>query len=208
MAQPVGHRIRFDVRGHFVHEAFVRERVLQLRWRAQRTGEELRLGAPRNRPLARDGALAVALAADAAGDVRGRIVRVVERRRRRRRRPRSKRRRRKPHEDAGHDVAGVSVADASAARGGPAVAVPGDDRAARVEAHALIDDERRAVVLPRHLVFARQLHANGLSDRLRHQRGVKRGGVHAVQSVTARSPHEDDANGRGLDAQHHRQVVA
>ena len=58
-------------------------------------------------------------------------------------------------------------------------------------ADALIDDVREAVVLPRHLVLARQLHAHRLADGLRQQRRVVRHGVGAVDAVAARAARED-----------------
>ena len=61
----------------------------------------------------------------------------------------------------------------------------------RIEAGALIDDVGRAVVLPRHLVLAHQLHADRPPDGLRHQRRVVRHRVGAVQAIAARAPRED-----------------
>jgi len=48
----------------------------------------------------------------------------------------------------------------------------GSTPAGGVDADPLIDHERDAVVLPRHLVLARELHAHRLAGRLRQQRCV------------------------------------
>ena len=89
VAQPVRDRIGLHVRRDFVHEALVRERVLQARRRSQRPGEERRRDRVREHALARDRAGAAARAADAAGHVRRRgVAAVVERGRRARRRRR------------------------------------------------------------------------------------------------------------------------
>ncbi len=71
--------IGFDVRGNLVHEAFVREGILQTRGRAQRAGPEGRDDVVREDALALDGAGAAAAVFDAAGDIRGnRVAAVVE----------------------------------------------------------------------------------------------------------------------------------
>ena len=63
--------------------------------------------------------------------------------------------------------------------------VPGDDISVRIHASAFVHKERIAVVLPRHLIFARELHTNGFTNRLRQQRRVVCHGVGAVQAITA-----------------------
>ena len=210
MLQPVLHRIRFHVRGDFVHEAFLRERILQARGRAQRTGEERRRHGMRQHALASDGAGAVVLAADAARDIRGhRVAAVVEILRIGRARARLHRLRREAKQQARRDIARRVVAGTVAERRRPCLVVPRDDVPLRVETDLLIDDERQAVVLaPRHFVLARQLHANRLAGGLREHRRVVGGGVGSVQSVAARSARIDHTHLLRLQSQHHRRRAA
>ena len=82
--------------------------------------------------------------------------------------------------------------------------IPGGDRAVGGERDALVDDEGEAVVLPGHLVLARQLHAHRLADGLRKQRGIVRDRVGAVASVAARTHLEHDVHVVRLQAEQHR----
>ena len=66
MAQPVRHRIGLHARREFVHEAFVRESVLQPRGRAQRPREERRTALCVSDALGPDRAGALRSAADLA----------------------------------------------------------------------------------------------------------------------------------------------
>ena len=115
----------------------------------------------RQHALAADRAATAAPAANAAGDVRRRgVAAVVESGRLRRRAARREGRRLEAGQHAGDDVAWRLVPGTAAERGRPRLVVPRDEIAGGVEAHALIDDVGGAVVLPRHLVLARQLHAD------------------------------------------------
>ena len=209
MAQTIRNRIRFHVGGHFVEEAFVGERVLQARWRPQRSGEERRLHGVREHALAGDDPGASGFAAGTACDVRRCSVRAVAKFTRwLARSPRRERLRREPGERPGDDVARRVVAGPAAARREPRFVVPRGDAAGRVDTDALIDRVREPVVLPRHLVFARQLHPDRFPDALRQQRRVVRHGVGAVDAVTAGAARIDDADVVGRNAEDHRDAAA
>ena len=81
MAHAIFHRIGFDVRRQFVHEALVRERVLQARRRAQRAGPERRDDVVHEHAFALDRSGAFARAANVARHVRRHAVAVVVERR-------------------------------------------------------------------------------------------------------------------------------
>ena len=74
----------------------------------------------------------------------------------------------KAREVAGHLISRLRVAGPAAAQRRPRFVVPRDDVAGAIEADALIDDKREAEVFVHHLVFARELHAHGTADGLRH----------------------------------------
>ena len=82
--------------------------------------------------------------------------------------------------------------------GRPGFVLPGDDVSLCVETGALIHHECVPVVLPRHLVLARQLHADRFANGLREQGGVVSNGVGAVQSIAARAPAENHMHVFGL----------
>ena len=109
---------------------------------------------------------------------------------------------------AGHDVSWRGIARTPAAAGRPRLVVPRDDRAVRVEPDALVDHEQVAVVLPRHLVLAGQLHAHRPAHCLRQHRRVVAHGVGAVDAVAAGAAHVDDAHALGWQAEEHRGRVA
>ena len=86
--------------------------------------------------------------------------------------------------------------------------VPRDDVAGGIERDALVDDVGESVVLPRHLVLARQLHAHRPRDDMRQQRRVVRDGIGAVDPVAARAPCEHDADTLRRDAEERGDAAA
>src|SRR5260221_9929590 len=82
MPEPIRDRIGLHMRRHFVHEALVREGVLQTSWGTERSRPEGRWHAVRQDTLARHRARTATAAAHTAGDVRRRRVVAVAKRRR------------------------------------------------------------------------------------------------------------------------------
>jgi hypothetical protein len=75
-------------------------------------------------------------------------------------------RRFEPGEPPGHYVARLVVAWPAAELRRPGFVVPGDHRPIAIHADPLVNDVGLAVVLPRHFVAARELHADGPADGL------------------------------------------
>ena len=113
-------------------------------------------------------------------------------------------RRRESQQRTGDDVPGPVGSRTVAQARRPRLVIPRDDVAAGIERGPLIDHIRGAVILERHLVLARELHAHGLADSLREDRRVVRHGVGAVHAVAARAAAKDHVNVLGLQAQDHR----
>ena len=197
-------RIGLHLRRDLVEEALLREGVLQPRGRTQRSGQKRRRHGMRQHALARDGAGAIVLAADAPGDVRRarRCCRCPSCCGSGALRARRDRRGAKPSQQSRGHVAGRVVARPVAERRRPRLVVPRDDVAAGIETGLLIDDERQAVVLaPRHFVLARQLHAHRLADGLREDRRVvgrprRRRSVRSSRTLARRSRERSAAAGR------------
>ena len=97
-----------------------------------------------------------------------------------------------PCQHPGHDVTRPIVSGATTERRKPCFVVPGDDGPLTIHAQPLVDDVRRPVVLPRHLVLPGQLHSHRPAHRLRQQCRIERDRVRAVDPITARPPHEND----------------
>src|SRR5438105_4230731 len=74
MSEPICNGIGLDMRRHFIHEALVREGVLQTSWGPERSGPKGRRDAVRQDTLARHRPRTAAAAADTAGDVRWRRI--------------------------------------------------------------------------------------------------------------------------------------
>ena len=209
MTQPVRHGVGLYVRRHFVDEAFVRERVLQPRRRPQRAGEEWRQHGVRQNALARDDARASRFAGHATSHVRRRgVAAVAELARRLRRSSRRERRGLVADQHPRDDVAGRVVAGPAAARRKPRLVVPRDNPIVFTKGDALIDYVREAVVLPRHLVLARELHAHRLRHRLRQDRRVVGHGVRTVDTVAAGAASENDADVIGRNPEEHRHTAS
>ena len=214
VTQPVRDRVGLDVGRHLVDEALVSERVLQTLRCPQRPGEKRRAHAVRQHALAAHDTGAILAAADAAGDVGRRGVQVVVERRRRRGRRRARRHGRGLHAEqvSRHHVAGRGIAGTPAAAGRPGLVVPRDDLAVGIQADALVDDEQVSVVLPRHLVLARELHLHRAPNGLRQHSCVVTDGVGAVDAVAARTSHvhhahafggKTEKDGRGISSGKH-----
>src|SRR5262245_51291078 len=127
----------------------------------------------REHAFARDGSRSTTCAPDAAGNVIRRCIAAVgESPARRLSRSWREGCSLKACEIPGDDVAGQVVAGPSPTIGEPGFVVPRNDFPGGVDSGALFNYIREAVVLPRHLVFARELDPHGPPDCLRKDRGV------------------------------------
>src|SRR5437660_410050 len=120
----------------------------------------------RKNALAPDISSAAATATYSAGHIGGNGMAVVGKMGWiRRRRPCRKRGRLKTGQETGNDASRTIPTRPSAQSRRPRLIVPRDNRAVFVQAHPLIDRERESVVLPRHLIFTRELNANRFACR-------------------------------------------
>ena len=189
------------MRGQLVHEGLVREGVLEPRRRAQRSGPEARFDVVREHAAA-------LYSPGAAGEVRRHTVAVVvDSRRRGTSRSGRELRRRESQQRTGDDVPGPVGSRTSAQARRPRLVIPRCDVPAGIERSPLVDHKRVAVILKRHLVLARELHAHRFADGLGKDRGVVGHGIGAVAAVAARAAPENHANVLGLQAQDHRRGV-
>src|SRR5215831_6650663 len=82
--------------------------------------------------------------------------------------------------------------------------IPNDDRPVFIDTGSLIDHKSEAVVLPRHLILARELNAHRLAHSLRQKRSIIGDGIGAIDAVTAGAHPENDVHAFLLNAQQHR----
>ena len=194
--QPVCDRIGLRMRAEFVHETFVRERILKTQWRAQRSGKKRRLYGVSQDALTANASRASALAADASYHVgRHSVVAISQL-------PGGLGRclwsyglGRIPGKCAGDHVPWVVIPGTASERHRPRLALPRDNGSRRIDPSLLVDDACGSVVLaPSHLIRTRELHTDRPLNRVRQERRVIRYGISAVEPVTTRAAHEDNAH--------------
>ena len=109
---------------------------------------------------------------------------------------------------ASNHVSRIRIAGPASQRRIPGLVFPTDDVALRVQPGALVNNEGEPIVLPGHLILARELHAHRFPYRLRQQCGIVAHGISAVQAIASGTPAKDDADILGLQAKNHRRCAA